>query len=451
MKLYRFIVILLLYFYHDYIKAQTPLLKVSEIATGFFHPTDIATLPDGRLFVSQLDGKIQVVQNGVIAPVPFLDIAAKVKDTEWSGIFGFCFHPNYAQNGYVYVHYIPKNLDVSVYARFTRSASNATVLDPASEQVIITVPYPANGHRSGHLGFGKDGYLYITTGDGADGARGSVGDINGNAQNLHNLFGKILRIDVNHSSPYSIPVDNPYQTPNDNIPDEIWARGLRNPWHWSFDRQTGDLWIGDNGQDDWEEVNFTPINHQGGLNYGWRCYQGAHPYFSSECAANTPLQMPLLEYGGFSTNGIGGSVLGGFVYRGASYPSLQGWYVYADYQTGKFWTLKRNTDGSYQNFSQSISLNNPVSFGEDSQGELYVITFYEGKLYQLSINQIQSVNSGSWQSPSTWNCSCIPTVNDEVIIQSGHTISLNQDISVRYLQVKGSLHFNGNQVMTVVP
>jgi glucose/arabinose dehydrogenase len=427
--------------------AQNPELKLTEIASGLFHPTDVASVGDGRLFVSQLDGKIQIVQNGNILNTPFLDISSKIRDAEWGGIFGFTFHPNYTQNGFLYVHYVQKNAEASVYARYTRSINNPNIVDPNSEQIILVVPYPANGHRSGHLAFGRDGFLYITTGDGAAGARGSIGDTDGNAQNLQNLFGKILRIDVNNGSSYSIPSTNPYQNAGDNIPDEIWARGLRNPWHWSFDKETGDLWIGDNGQDDWEEVDFAPNNHAGGLNYGWRCYEGSHPYVGTGCGDASNYVMPLLDYAGYNSNGIGGSVLGGFVYRGTQFQSLRGWYVYGDYQTGKFWTLKRNANGTFQNVLQNITLSNPVSFGEEPNGELYVATFYEGKLYKISTNVIESVNSGNWNNTSTWSCNCIPTANDEVIIQTPHNVTLTQNTNVKYLQIKGNLIFNGNQVL----
>jgi glucose/arabinose dehydrogenase len=432
-------------------KAQNPQLKLTEIASGLFRPTNIASVGDGRLFVSQLDGKIQIVQNGGILATPFLDISAKIRDNQWGGIFGFTFHPNYASNGYLYVHYVQKNTEVSVYARYTRSSNNPNIADPNSEQIVLIVPYPANGHRSGHLAFGQDGYLYITTGDGAPGARGSIGDPDGNSQNLQNLFGKILRIDVNSGLPYSIPPTNPYQTLGDNIPDEIWARGLRNPWHWSFDKQTGDMWMGDNGQDGWEEVDFAQKNHVGGLNYGWRCYEGSHAYVSTGCGLASEYIMPLHEYAGYNTNGVGGSVLGGFVYRGTQFQSLQGWYVYGDYSTGKFWTLKRNINGTYQNILQNIILNNPVSFGEEPNGELYVATFYEGKIYKISTSIIESISSGNWNNTSTWSCGCIPTTGDEVIIQSGHNVTLTQNESVTFLQIKGNLIFNGNRVLGFVP
>jgi glucose/arabinose dehydrogenase len=441
---YKSILFLLISFISQ---AQNPQLKITEIASGLFHPTNVASVGDGRLFVSQLDGKIQIVQNGSILTTPFLDIAAKVRDIEWGGIFGFTFHPNYASNGYFYVHYVQKNAEASVYARYTRSTVNPNIADSNSEQIILIVPYPANGHRSGHLAFGKDGYLYITTGDGASGARGSIGDPDGNAQNLQNLFGKILRIDVNSGSPYNIPPTNPYQTLGDNIPDEIWARGLRNPWHWSFDKQTGDLWMGDNGQDGFEEVDFAPNNHAGGLNYGWRCYEGSHAYENTGCGNISEYVMPLHDYAGYNSNGVGGSVLGGFVYRGTQFQSLQGWYIYGDYQTGKFWTMKRNSNGTYQNILQNITLNNPVSFGEEPNGELYVATFYEGKIYKISTSIIESIGSGNWNNTSIWSCGCVPSASDEVIIQSGHNVTLTQNESVRFLQVRGNLIFNGNQVL----
>ena len=432
-------------------KAQTPQLKLTEIASGLFRPTNVASVGDGRLFVSSLDGTIRIIQNGNVLATPFLDISSKTRDNQWGGIFGFTFHPNYASNGYLYVHYVQKNAEVSVYARYTRSAVNPNIADLSSEQIILIIPYPSNGHRSGHLAFGPDAYLYITTGDAAPGARGSIGDPNGNSQNLQNLFGKILRIDVNNGSPYNIPSTNPYQSFNDNIPDEIWARGLRNPWHWSFDRQTGDLWIGDNGQDDWEEVDFTANHSSGGLNYGWRCYEGSHTYVSIGCGAAAGYVMPLLDYAGYNSNGVGASVLGGFVYRGSQYQSLQGWYVYGDYQTGKFWTLKRNADGTYQNVLQNITLSNPVSFGEEPSGELFVATFYEGKLYKISTTIVESIANGNWHNSSTWNCNCVPSATDEVIINSENTVTLNQNATVKYLQIKGNLLFKGNSVLQLQP
>jgi hypothetical protein len=192
-------------------------------------------------------------------------------------------------------------------------------------------------------------------------------------------------------------------------------------------------------------------NHAGGLNYGWRCYEGSHAYVSTGCGLASEYVMPLHDYAGYNSNGVGGSVLGGFVYRGTQYQSLRGWYVYGDYQTGKFWTLKRNSNGAYQNILQNITLSNPVSFGEEPNGELYVSTFYEGKIYKISTSVIESVSSGNWNNPSTWNCNCVPSATDEVIVRSGNIVTLNQNATVKYLQVKGNLLLNGNRVLQLQP
>lgn len=428
-----------------------PQLKLTELATGLYRPTDIAAAGDNRIFISQMDGKIMIYENGVVSPTPFLDISAKIKSSEWSGIFGFTFHPNFAQNGYLYVHYLTPGNDYSVYSRFTRNANNPNLADSNSEVIIYTAPYPANGHRSGHIAFGPDGYLYIMTGDGASGAvRGAIGDPNGNSQNLKSVFGKIIRIDVNNGFPYSIPPSNPYLSPNDGIPDEIWARGLRNPWRWSFDRQTGDLWIGDNGEDGYEEVDFLPNTYGAGANFGWRCYEATHPYVGTGCGAISTFTMPIIEYPGYDHNNqVGASVLGGFVYRGNQFESLKGWYVYGDWTLGKFWTLKKQANGSYQNVLQNITLQNAVSFGEDAQGELYTATFFDGKFYKIGLNIMETVQSGDWQNPNTWACHCIPTSTDEILIKSNHQVSINQSVIVKSLKIDGDLKYINNAIVLI--
>jgi glucose/arabinose dehydrogenase len=363
---------------------QTPNLQLQEIATGFYHPTDIETAGDSRIFVSQMNGKIMIFENGSVNLVPFLDISSKIKGQEFQGIFGFVFHPNYAENGYLYVHYLIPDNEFSRYSRFTRNPNFPNVADSNSEQIIYEVPYPINGHRSGDMNFGPDGFLYITTGDGAPGARGSIGDVDGNAQNLQSVFGKILRINVNNGLPFTIPADNPFQTINDNIPDEIWASGLRNPWRWSFDKQTGDIWLGDNGQDGWEEIDFLPNGFAGEKNFGWRCFEGAHNYVSTNCGAQSNYIMPIVEYAGYDNNNqVGGSALGGYVYRGSQFSNMKGWYIYADYAQGKFWTLKMNGNQIEQNVLQNITISNPVTFGQDNLGEIYVANFFEGKLFKI--------------------------------------------------------------------
>ncbi|GAB4021549.1 PQQ-dependent sugar dehydrogenase [Spirosoma koreense] len=370
------------------LRAQPPKIQLELVASGLTRPTDLAIIDANTFLVSQTDGKIRLVRSGAVQPTPFLDISAKIRDPTWEGIFGIALHPDFATNGYVYVHYSRSDL-TSVFARYTRKKDNPDEADSRSEMIFLTIPYPAGGHRSGRMGFGADGYLYITTGDSSSGARGPVSEADKVAQllaqNLQDLHGKLLRIDVNQGSPYAIPPSNPFADPNDGVRDEIYAWGLRNPWRWSFDRQTGDFWVGDIGQDGWEELNVTPATSPTPQNYGWPCFEGTHAY-ASNCPTNGPYHMPLLDYAGYDHNGGQSvSITGGFVYRGSAYPNLQGWYVYADYATGAFWTLKREADGTFENIAQAVGVaTSPVSFGEGPNGELYVLSLGDGKLYQVS-------------------------------------------------------------------
>ncbi|WP_461094829.1 PQQ-dependent sugar dehydrogenase [Spirosoma gilvum] len=415
-------------------------------------PTDIAAISSSEFLVSQTDGQIRLVRNGTILTNPYLNLGAKINDATWEGIFGITLHPNYAANGYIYVHYCRKSDRSSVYARFTRSTTNSDQAEITSELVLLTVPYPnpLGAHRSGCLAFGPDGYLYITTGDSWPGLRGSVGDPDRLAQSLQTLYGKILRIDVDHGTPYSIPATNPFRNPNDGIADEIYGLGLRNPWRWSFDRLTGDMWIGDIGQDGWEELNFTLASAIAPQNYGWPCFEGTHAY-DLTCSGTGSYHMPLLDYSGYNY-GSGASITGGYVYRGTVFPKLYGYYVYGDFQRGTYWTLSRNNDGTFQNSMQPVSFTTaPVSFGQDPNGELYVLSFSEGKLYRIIERTITSVKTGNWTSPDTWNCNCLPIPGDDVAIAEGHTISLNQQVQIKTLDLKGKLTYSASGKVTIDP
>lgn len=363
--------------------AQSPNLKLNLVADGLSYVVDIASAGDNRLFI--VDGnKIKILDNGQILPTPFLDLTNQVN---W--IMAVCFHPNYAQNGNFYVKY--KANDAScVIARFSKSTDDSNLADPNSATILFSYPNN-NGHEGGDLEFGKDGYLYTTTGDGAPGERNTLGDEFQNAQNISSIKGKLLRFNVN--SPNLIPIENPYQQPNDNIPDEIIASGLRNPWKFSFDRQSGDLWIGDVGQDSYEEVDFVPFGSFEQRNFGWSCYEGNMLHLTQNCPQNqSTLTMPIIDYTGYNFNGNqAASVTGGYVYRGIKYPALNGFYCYADYKSGKFWLLKRLSNGNISNDAKGILMNNPTTFGEDSYGELYVTTF--DKIYQISACGIE-LNAG---------------------------------------------------------
>ncbi|WP_428667892.1 PQQ-dependent sugar dehydrogenase [Runella sp.] len=402
--------------------SQAPTLSLELYQSGFNRPTDIRSAGDSRLFVSEIGGKIKIIQNNTLLSTPFLDISSKVYDKEWAGINSFAFHPDYAKNGRFYVLYVRKPDNVVQLSQFRKSDADSNQASPI-ETPLLTIPHILNvGHRGGAIHFGPDGYLYITTGDDADGGRGLIGDPLNNAQNLSKLFGKLLRIDVNsHNNTYAIPPDNPYQTNNDSIPDEIWARGLRNPWRLSFDRATGDLWMGDNGQDGWEEIDFLANGTPGGANFGWRCYEGNHRYVQPVCEDSTTLIFPIHEYAGYDNNGgMGESVIGGVVYRGQKFPAMYGYYIYADYITGKFWTLRRNLNNDHQNLSQPITLNNPVSFGEDTFGELYVISITNGNLYKIKAQSC----------PSSLKLTAFDPIKSNNTFKADHSINASNNISI---------------------
>ncbi len=431
--------------------AQVPRLTLIPVAEGLGRPTSMVVAGPNEFLVGQTNGQIRLIRNGVVQTTPFLDISALIRNPTWEGIFGIALHPDYATNGYLYIHYANET-QASVISRYKRSVTSPDRADPASEVVLMTIPYPAGGHRSGHLAFGADGYLYITTGDSSSGARGAVSEADRQAQllaqNMQDLHGKMLCIDVNRGQPYAIPPTNPYAGSADGIPDEIIASGLRNPWKWSFDRQTHDLWLADVGQDGWEELNVTAATPITPPNYGWPCYEGTHPY-APVCPTLTAHHSPLIEYAGYDHNGRQPvSITGGFVYRGSASPDLQGWYVYGDYVTGTYWTLKRSAGGTITNLLQPISIPTaPISFGEGPDGELYVLSF-DGKLYRLGTLTLASSQSGNWTDPATWTCGCVPTGSDRPTVNLTHTITVSQPVSVQSILLKGKVMLTSGGVIT---
>lgn len=422
------------------LSAQTPQLTRSVHCTGLFHPIALASIDANTLLIAQSNGQVKRVVSGVVQGGTFLDIADRIREPGYSGIFGMCLHPQFATNGFIYVQYYRATDQAAVIARYTRSTTDSTRAEASTEQIVYVVPYAALGHRSGHIAFGPDGYLYITTGDSAPGGRGDVGDPNGYAQNLQSPFGKLLRIDVNNGVPYAIPPTNPFASPTDGIPDELFATGLRNPWRWSFDRQTGDLWLGDVGQDGWEEVDFTPANAPAPQNYGWRCFEGTHPYVSTGCSLSATYNVPIMEYAGYNNNGHQSvSVTGGYVYRGQAYPDMAGWYVYADWSRGTMWTLKRGTDGTYLNAPQPVTVADPVSFGEGTDGALYVLSFYAGTVFSVKTTLANSRQTGTWTTAATWLETAVPTIGSPVQINAGHEVKVEQPVRAQQVWLRGSL------------
>ena len=352
-------------------------LTVAAVAGGFDQPTFVTHAGDGsrRLFVLERTGRIKVVDGG--PALLFLDVSGLVSTGCEQGLLGLAFHPGHATNGLFYVFYTASDYALTV-ARYRVSAGDRNRADAASAQVLLSVPHPGNcNHNGGMLAFGPDGYLYAGTGDG-----GSAGDPPNNAQNLGVLLGKLLRVDVDDADPgrtYHVPSDNPFAGVPGARP-EVWALGLRNPWRFSFDRGTGDLWIGDVGQGSWEEID-RPTSRSGGENYQWKCMEGLHPYSTDVSCTQGRSTPPIFEYG----HGTGDcAITGGYVYRGAAVPALAGAYVYGDYCSGRIWALRPGPTGAWL---PSLLLDLPFfvdSFGEDEAGEVYLASNSNGTIYRLA-------------------------------------------------------------------
>jgi glucose/arabinose dehydrogenase len=343
------------------------------IASGLNQPVALTHAGDTRLFITQQIGTVVIYDALGLRATPFLDIRSLVLSGGERGLLSVAFHPLYRDNGFFFVYYTNRNGDNSI-ARYKVSPTDPDRADPASGTILLTIPHPdfAN-HNGGQLQFGPDGYLYIGTGDG-----GSGGDPNNHAQDLTQLLGKLLRIDVDHGLPYTIPPSNPFFA-RDRARNEIWAFGLRNPWRFSFDRLTGDLWIGDVGQNTYEEVDLQPATSIGGENYGWRKMEGFHCFNPSTNCIDQSFTMPIFEY----SHARGDcSIIGGYRYRGTQIPSLSGAYLYGDYCTGTIWTATQ-TNGAWTSktlLSTTISIS---SFGEDVSGELYVMDVAKGIVYKF--------------------------------------------------------------------
>lgn len=411
-------------------KSQTGTIALQSFGTGFASPVDIENCGDSRLFVVEQDGLIRILNsNGTINPTPFLNITTLTNQSGEQGLLGLAFHPNYSTNGLFYINYTNTSGN-TVIARYSVDSGNPNLANTTGT-ILLTVTQPFSNHNGGTLKFGSDGYLYIGMGDG-----GSGGDPGNRAQNINELLGKMLRIDVNSGTPYGIPPTNPYV--GITGADEIWAIGLRNPWKFSFDRQTGDLWIADVGQNQYEEVNRATAS-ESGLNYGWRCYEGNTAYNTAGCGAQSTMKSPL-----FTTNHTNGfcSITGGYVYRGTQYPNFQGKYFFSDYCKAQI----GSSDGlGNVSFSATFSGNNFVSFGEDANGELYVASI-NGTIYKL-IDSSLSVPENSLTSVKIYPN---PT-SSEVYIHNSDNANPIRNIEILDLQGKSILkETNKSQPITYV-
>lgn len=344
-------------------------ISLTQVATGFSSPVAITNAGDGsgRLFVVEQGGVIKILRNGVVEPQPFLDISSLITSGGEQGLLGLAFPPSYAVRQSFYVNYINRTgIGNTVIARFA-AGSDPNRADPASRQELLTIAQPFANHNGGQLAFGPDGLLYIGSGDG-----GSAGDPLNNGQNTVSLLGKILRLDVLSGPAPANPAGNPFG-------NEVWAYGLRNPWRFSFDRQSGDLYVADVGQGQREEINFQSAGSGAGANYGWNIMEGSLCFLAPGLCSSAGLTLPVAEYDHTLGNC---SVTGGYVYRG-SVPALRGTYLYGDFCSGMIWGLRHN--GTV--WTSLMLLDSPLlisTFGEDEAGELYVADYGTGAIYRIS-------------------------------------------------------------------
>lgn len=350
-------------------------LQVAFPNLSFERPVALVHAGDDRLFVVEQAGRIYVFDNDPLVEnkTLFLDITDNVSNAgNEEGLLGLAFHPDYLENGHFFLDYSASEPRRSVLSRFSVNQSDHDRADPGSEKVFLEVDQPYSNHNGGHLAFGPDGFLYWALGDG-----GSSGDPEGHGQNRSTLLGSILRLDVDkagNGTAYSIPADNPYAGNEEGFREEIFAYGLRNPWRFSFDNLTGDLWAADVGQNRYEEVNLVV---KGG-NYGWRVMEGSHCYDPGTGCDQSGLERPVWVY----DHKVGYSITGGHVYRGQALSELQGAYVYGDFGTGRIWALKL-VEGEYVNEGLFSSNLNIASFGVDLNNVLYVVAFDEKQLYAV--------------------------------------------------------------------
>ena len=374
-------------------------LYLEEIATGLSEPVFVTSPPnDDRLFILEQTGKILIYKDDSVLTEPFLDITSRIIYNNELGLLGLTFHPDYATNGYFYVNYTfpVGNDNFSRLSRFSVLAGTPDAADSLSEDTLLELDQPFNNHNGGMLAFGPDGYLYAGFGDG-----GGFGDPQDNGQDTLVMFGKILRLDVDNGSPYGIPADNPF-VGNPNKLDEIWVLGLRNPWRFSFDRLTGDLYIGDVGQNVREEISFQSASSSGGENYGWRLKEGTACYNpSSNCENGVTLEEPIFDYTHSGFNPPNCSVTGGYVYRGSCLPEFAGRYFFGDYCSGRIWSIRYANGQVIDTIVHVPSVPSApfatlASFGEDANGEMYLV-YLNGTIFRV-------VPEGGSSQCSTENC-----------------------------------------------
>lgn len=370
--------------------AQELSVALEEVASGLTEPIGIAHAGDssGRLFVIEQPGRIRIVARGTLYAEPFLDVSERISAGGERGLLGLAFHPDHASNGEFFIHFTDPAGD-TVLERCRVSPDDPDRADPGSCELLLWQPQPHANHNGGQLAFGPDRFLYMALGDG-----GGAGDPEENAQDTSNILGAVLRLDVDSGDEFPNDPDRNYAIPTDNPfvgepgRDEIWAYGLRNPWRFSFDRMTGDIWIGDVGQADWEEIDFEPAGDDGGRNYGWDVLEGEHcfedePPGSCDDFLDGGSTLPVLEY---SSNNTGHcSVTGGFRYRGTREPQLFGVYLFADFCSGTVWGTLPNCTGDWEKRVLAETGRRIASFGENENGDQFLVDRSDGTLHRVVV------------------------------------------------------------------
>jgi glucose/arabinose dehydrogenase len=357
------------------------------VVTGLNQPVFATNAGDGsgRLFIVERAGLIRIYKNGALLATPFLDVSSIITHTgSEQGLLGLVFAPDYATSGTFYISYTAMDISITL-ARYQVSV-NPDVANFNSGQVLLSVPKPYANHNGGMLAFGPDHYLYMSTGDGGGG-----GDLANNAQNRASLLGKILRLDVSGGGPYKIPPTNPYFNNTSGFKEEIWSYGLRNAWRFSFDRQNGDLYIADVGQNTQEELDFQVNGASGGRNYGWRVMEGNLCFNPTNCTPPPNYVAPILVYNHGTNDSIGCAITGGYVFRGAGFPELTGTYLYGDYCTGNLWGAVRNSNNQWTNVLIADTNFVISSFGQAENGDVYIVD-YTGRLLRITRAPIKVAN-----------------------------------------------------------
>lgn len=397
----------------SFMSYSQPVLTFTPVVTGLSEPVDVVSSKDGtnRLFIAQQRGIVKVVLNDVLQPGNFLDVSSLVPSTGEFGLFSIVFHPNFSSNGFFYIYYIENGTFSIVVARYTVVSGSVSI--PSRVEMFRLAPLLQSNHNGGKLNFGPDGFLYFGIGDGS----GSQGGGN-HSQLASTKWGKMIRLDVNNTNPATN--------------NTIFNFGMRNPWRWSFDKSTGDVWIADVGEGSFEEINYTPFASAANLNYGWRCYEGSQTYNTMGCSAQSNYFFPIYTYPHNSSGGF--SVTGGYVYRGPTYLALQGYYICADYVSARVWLIKSNGSGGWVVTTQTVGVtNHTVGFGETESGELYSLRL-DGTLYKISSSGAVPVTliSFSAQPNTGYNLLQWKTANEQSL--SHYAIESSTD-GVNFTQV----------------